>query len=115
MRLQCAEARVPNAGTFGVGYLHRETTASIFEVEFDFRFDDDSLRAPLAGGFRVAAEDGTVVAATIEVISAAEIDITHTFVPPERSIYRRALVRAHPVDGPPLLGWIEFNYFRRTE
>jgi hypothetical protein len=113
-RLQCAEARVPNAGRFAVGYLKRETTASVFDVEFDVRFDDDSLARPLAGGFVARAENGTSIGGTIEVISAAEIDITHTFVPPERSIYRRALVRVHRSAGEaPLLGWIEFNYFRR--
>jgi len=47
----------------------------------------------------------------LEVISAAEIDLTHTFVPPQRSVYRRALLRAHREDGPPLLGWLEFNRF----
>ena len=114
MRLQCADARVPNAGRFAVGYLHRDSTASVFDIDFDLRFDDHSIAVPLVGGFRVRAEDGTMVGGTIEVISAAEIDITHTFVPPERSIYRRALIRVHREEGEPLLGWIEFNYFRRS-
>ena len=43
VRLQCAEARVPNAGRFAVGYLQRETTVSVFDVELDLRFEDDSL------------------------------------------------------------------------
>ena len=42
-----------------------------------------------------------------------QLDITHTFVPPERSVYRRVLLRAHRDDGPPLLGCMEFNRFRR--
>ncbi len=114
LRLQCAEARVPNAGRMAAGYLHRETTVSVFDVAFDVRFDDDSLAAPLSGRLTARAEDGTAVGGTVEVISAAEIDITHTFVPPERSIYRRALIRVHRDGGAePLLGWIEFNYFRR--
>jgi len=114
-RLQCAEARVPDAGRFAVGYLKRETTASVFEVAFDLRFDDASLVRPLEGSFKACAEDGTSIGGTIEVISAAEIDITHTFVPPERSIYRRALIRVRRSAGEsPLLGWIEFNRFRRS-
>ena len=113
-RLQCAEARVPNAGRFAVGYLKRETTSSVFDIEFDLRFDDASLIRPLEGRFVARAENGESIGGTIEVISAAEIDITHTFVPPERSIYRRALIRVDRGRGEtPLLGWIEFNYFRR--
>ena len=40
-----------------------------------------------------------------------EIDITHTFAPPQRSVYRRALIRAQREGGPPLLGWTESNRF----
>jgi hypothetical protein len=114
LRLQCAEARVPDAGRFAVGYLHTGTTASVFEVDFDLCFDDDSLAEPVAGRFTARAQDGTTVGGRIEVISAAEIDITHTLVPPERSIYRRALIRvARDGEAEPLLGWMEFNYFRK--
>ena len=43
-------------------------------------------------------------------ITAAEIDVTHCFDPPQRSVYRRALVRLTPADGgQPLLGWLEAN------
>jgi hypothetical protein len=113
VRLQCAEARVPNAGRFVVGYLQRATTVSVFDVELDLRFEDDSLDRAVSGRFAVRAESGESIGGAIEMISAAEIDITHTFVPPERSIYRRALVRVHRDDGEaPLLGWIEFNHFR---
>ena len=114
LRLQCAEARIPEVGRFPGGYLQRDTTVSIEDVSFDLRFDDDDVRQPVSGGFSVKAEDGSVLRATIEVISGAEIDITHTFVPPQRSIYRRVLLRAHPDDGgESLLGWMEFNYFRK--
>jgi hypothetical protein len=59
----------------------------------------------------VTTEDGSELAFQLETISAVEIDITHTFVPPERSIYRRALVRARRASGAPLVGWTEFNRF----
>jgi hypothetical protein len=112
LRLQCVEVRIPNAGRLGVGYLHRDSTQSLSAVEIAVDFDHASLARPLAGRFAVTAEDGTRLAGRLEPITAAEIDITHTFVPPERSIYRRALIRVHlDGGGAPLLGWTEFNYF----
>ncbi len=112
LRLQCHEARVPNAGIFTGGYLHRDTSVEIGRVDLDFKYNDESLREPVSGSFELEAKDGTVVAGTIEVVAAAEIDITHTFVPPQRSVYRRALIRAHRRSAPPLLGWTEFNRLR---
>ena len=112
LRVQCVEVALPGLPRFGVGYLQRDTTQSLSAVELAFSFDDASLAAPFTARFAVTAEDGTRLAGRIEPIATAEIDITHTFVPPERSIYRRALVRVHPDGGgPPLLGWVEFNYF----
>ena len=113
VRLQCAEV-VVGGGRIGVGYLHADSMSSLSEVTFDLELHHDRLLHPLAGRFDVVAEDGRRLAGAIEPISAAEIDITHTFVPPERSIYRRALIRVHRDGGPPLLGWIEFNRFIRT-
>jgi hypothetical protein len=111
LRLQCAEARIPNLAPMRGGYLQRETTVSLTDARFDFAYHDDALARPVTGKFQVTAEDGTELAAEIEPIAAAEIDITHTFVPPQRSVYRRALLRARRPDGPPLLGWVEFNRF----
>jgi hypothetical protein len=114
LRLQCAEARIPNLEPIRGGYLAREITVSIREARFDFEYGDADLARPVAGGFEAVAEDGTRLAFDVEPIAATEIDITHTFVPPQRSVYRRALVRARPRDGgAPLLGWVEFNRFPR--
>ncbi len=112
LRLQCAEVRIPGGNRLGVGFLHRELSQSLSAVHFDVSFDDDSVLKPFAGAIAVTAEDSSEFAGRIEVISAAEIDITHTMVPPERTIYRRALIRVHPHDGSkPIVGWTEFNYF----
>ena len=47
----------------------------------------------------------------LEAISGVEIDLSHTPVPPRRTIYRRALIRLHPEGGgASVLGWCEFNY-----
>ena len=113
LRLQCAEVHIPNVQRLGVGYLHRQDTLSLRAVTFDLHFHHETVLSPVSGRFGVVAEDGSDFGGRIEVISAAEIDITHTFVPPRRSVYRRALIRVHPDGGgPPILGWMEFNYFR---
>ena len=111
VRMQCAEARIPNLAPMRGGYLQREATASLAEVCLDLAFHDEALSRPVSGRFAVVAEDGSRLAGELEAIDAAEIDITHTFVPPQRSIYRRALVRARRDGGPPLLGWCELNRF----
>jgi len=112
LRLQCVEVAIPGLQRFGVGYLQRDTTQSLRQVDVALTFDERSLERPLAGRFDVVAEDGTRLGGRVEPVSAAEIDLTHTLVPPERSIYRRALVRVLPDDGgAPLLGWTEFHYF----
>jgi hypothetical protein len=109
LRLQCHEALIPNVGRFAGGYLHRDTSISISDVEFDLGFDHENLLKPVSGRFSIKAQDGTIIGGPIDVISAAEIDVTHTFVPPQRSIYRRALIRVPAEGGAALLGWMEFN------
>jgi hypothetical protein len=117
LRLQCAEARLPNLAPIRGGYLSRAETISLSDARFEFTFRDEDLTRPVAGRFTARAEDGSALAFDVEPLAAAEIDITHTFVPPQRSVYRRALVRATPVGeggsgaGPPLLGWVEANRF----
>ncbi|MCG8588826.1 MAG: hypothetical protein MJE66_06005 [Proteobacteria bacterium] len=114
LRLQCTEALIPNVDPIRVGYLQRSTTESLTSVDLDMKFDHGSLAQPLAGHLRVESESGQVVAGRVEVLTAVEIDLTHVLVPPERPIYRRCLIRVHPEDGgESLLGWCEFNRFRR--
>jgi hypothetical protein len=118
-RFQCSEARIPGAGTFGGGYVDGpggQGTRSIERVEFDFELRDELLLDPVSGSFRFVDEKGESFGARLEVISAAEIDITHTFVPPQRSFYRRSLVRVHLEDGgEPLMGWCEINQRAETD
>ncbi|RIL03941.1 MAG: hypothetical protein DCC71_14585 [Proteobacteria bacterium] len=111
LRLQCAEARIPNVPPIHGGYVARAESQSITAARFDYRYADDDLARAVEGRLEVTTEDGARLAFDVEPISAVEIDITHTFVPPQRSVYRRALVRAARANGPPLLGWTEFNRF----
>jgi hypothetical protein len=112
VRLQCAEARIPNVGRFTSGYLQRDSMVTVKEAQFRLSYPEADVLHPVSGEFSLVAETGDVFGAAIESISGAEIDITHTFVPPRRSLYRRALVRATPQGGgDPLLGWVEFNRF----
>jgi hypothetical protein len=110
-RVQCATVRIPEASEIETGYLDRGRMQSLTGVRFDLAFDDAAVTRPLAGRVTVTAEDGGTLAARIESITAAEIDITHTFVPPRRPVYRRALIRFTPDGGPPALGWLESNRF----
>jgi hypothetical protein len=111
LRLQCAEARIPNVGRFVAGYLQRERMIPLTEVAFDFAYAASDVLKPVAGRVAVRAEDGDALAGRVEALTAAEIDLTHAFVPPRRSLYRRALVRLTPDGGTPVLGWVEFNRF----
>jgi len=110
-RLQAARVRVGGDSEIATGYLHRDRTYAATAVEFDLAFDDAAVTRPVAGRFAVTAEAGVRLAGTIESITATEIDITHTFVPPRRSVYRRALVRVIPDDAAPAIGWLESNRF----
>ncbi len=93
-----------------MGYLHREKTESLGDVNFNFVYDDLSPLDPVSGDLRFETEGGERCGFRLEVISGAEIDLTHSLIPPRRTIYRRALVRVHPEDGgDPLLGWCEFH------
>lgn len=110
-RLQCAAVRVPEVSEIKTGYLHGAAMQSLTDVAFDLMFHDDTVTRPVSGRFAVTAEDGRRLAGTIESISGAEIDITHTFVPPRRPVYRRALIRVTPDGGIPAIGWLESNRF----
>jgi hypothetical protein len=110
-RMQCATVRVPEAAQISTGYLHRTQTHTITDVQLDLAFHDDTPTRPVSGRCRVTAEDGTTLGGTIDSISGAEIDITHTFVPPRRSVYRRALIRFTPDAGAATIGWLESNRF----
>ena len=113
-RMMSADVRIPNVPPIATGYLHRETSQTLNEVDYRFTFNDDEVTRPVAGPFSVKAQDGSVIAGRIDPISGTEIDITHSFDPPERSIYRRALVRFTPErGGATCLGWYESNRFVR--
>jgi len=108
---QCVEARIPDVGRFAVGYLQRARMTTIKEVQYDLRYRDDDVLRAIDGRVRAETEDGEIFAARIEPLTGTEIDITHCFEPPRRSVYRRTLVRVTPDGDRPLLGWLESNRF----
>lgn len=110
-RLQCAAVRIPEGSEINTGYVSRHTTVSVTGVRFELEFHDQTPTRPVSGRFSVSAEDNNDMSGAIESISGAEIDITHTFVPPRRSVYRRALVRVTPDGRTPTVGWLESNRF----
>jgi len=118
LRMMCAVAEIPGVGRFPGGYLYRDDFQALAEVALDVEVAGRPVLDPVAGRFTVRTESGDALAGTVESVSGTEIDITHTFVPPQRSLYRRALVRAR-LDGAeggaaPLMGWLEFNRLARV-
>lgn len=97
-------------GYFSVGHDAADTK-HVEQVRFALTFDDDMCN-PWHGRAELDVEDGPTLAGSIECITAAEIDASHVFTPPQQSVYRRALVRFTPDDGSaPCLGWLEINRF----
>lgn len=113
LRMQAAVAEIPNAGRFPGGYLYREGFEALSEVELDVEIEGRPVLDPVAGKFRVATEAGEALRGEITSLSGVEIDLTHTFTPPQRSLYRRGLIRvALEGEAEPLTGWLEFNRLR---
>ena len=111
-RFQAAHVRIPGASEIDTGYLHvGERTNSLTALTLDLAFDDAAVTRPVSGRFAFTADGGASLSGRLEPITAAEIDITHTFVPPRRSVYRRALIRVLPDAAPPAVGWLESNRF----
>ena len=102
----------PDEDALMVGYSSDESgTADLDQVRFTLRYTDDAQQ-PYEGRVDARYEDGATLAGTLVCVSAAEIDASHTFSPPQPSRYQRALVRFTPDDGgPPCLGWLEINRF----
>jgi hypothetical protein len=114
LRVQAAEAVIPNVGRFVVGYLQRDAMRSLRQAAFELTLRDDDVAQTARGPFSVVAEDGERVAGHVETWSGVEIDLSHTLVPPRPTLYRRCLVRA-TLDGvaEPLLGWLELHRLRQ--
>ena len=111
MRIMSACVNIPGLPRIEMGYLQREAVASLTSVSFDLDYDDATPTRPFAGGFSLKADDGSGLSGEVEALTGAEIDITHTFEPPRRSLYRRALIRCRPRGEEPSMGWIESNRF----
>ncbi|HEX7521331.1 MAG TPA: hypothetical protein VF441_04655 [Acidimicrobiia bacterium] len=110
-RLQCADVDLPGVGRITGGYILRDRSQSLTEVSPELTFGDDDLTNPVSGRLSLTAEDGTVLAGTIESVAGVEIDITHCFDPPRGTNYRRTLIRFTPDGGTAALGWLERNHF----
>ncbi len=113
LRTQCAVVEIPNLPPIQTGYLYREGFESLAEVELDVEVEGRPVLDPVAGSCRLVTESGEALHGEIESLSGVEIDLTHTFTPPQRSLYRRGLVRVR-LEGEPelLMGWLEFNRLR---
>jgi hypothetical protein len=109
-RLQFVEVRIKGFdGPIEVGYLQSPTDAQdLASVKLPVEAHGE-LADAFSGRVDVVADDGTTVGGSIELISAHEMDISHTLDPPRGTRYHRALVRVVPDEGEPLMGWLEDN------
>ncbi len=113
LRLQAVHVVIPDVTEMKVGYLARDGVMSnLAALDYDLWFDDQAPTRAVRGRFRVKDDEGRELAGSIEPVSGAEIDLSHCFVPPRRSIYRRSLVKVK-IEGRPgrILGWLESNRF----
>jgi hypothetical protein len=117
LRSQCANVDIPGVPRIGTGYLYRgDDFQELAEVELDVDVEDRPVLDPVAGKLRWKTERGEALHGEIESLSGIEIDLTHTFVPPQRSLYRRGLVRVTLAgEAEPLIGWLEFNRLREPK
>ena len=108
MRFMCTDVRIPGIDPIKVGYFHGKGTENLSDVNLDFEYDDNAPLSPVKGTVQITTAASEELTFGLEVISGAEIDLTHVLDPPRRPIYRRALIRLHPEDGSkPLVGWYE--------
>jgi hypothetical protein len=113
LRSQCAVVEIPNFPPIQTGYLYREGFESLAGVELDVEVEGRPVLDPVAGRCHLVSESGEALHGEIESLSGVEIDLSHVFTPPQRSLYRRALVRVRLDDeAEPLTGWLEFNRLR---
>lgn len=112
LRFMCTQVLIPGLDPIGVGYVScdEKGTRSLVSTEVSVKLRDDNVLNPFDCTLAFSDEAGTQFKGRLEVISAAELDVSHCFGTPQRSFYRRALVRIH-VEGvsDALLGWCEVN------
>jgi hypothetical protein len=112
MRFMCTQVHIPGIDPIGIGYVSCDEhgTRSLAETKVDVVLRDDNVLDPFDCTIEFRDEDGREFQGRVETISAAELDISHCFSTPQRSFYRRALVRIHLTGiDEPLLGWCEVN------
>jgi hypothetical protein len=110
-RLQFVEVRIQLFGEpIEMGYLQTPAGAqNLVSVKLPVEAHEDLAEA-FSGRVDVVGEDGTTVGGQIELISAHEMDISHTLDPPRGTRYHRSLVRVVPDDGgESYIGWLEDN------
>lgn len=109
--LLATQVQIPEWPLITMGYYHAhgEAMEQLAETELVLNFDSSNATQAVSGTFNLLCESGRKILGSIETISGAEIDITHTFSTPHRSEYRRSLIRCTFDDGGQSIGWLECN------
>ena len=108
--LQATEVVLPDFPLIQIGYLypHGGTMQHLEQIQFELDFDPMQPSQAVTGRFHLSSAT-RALNGTIATIAGSEIDITHTFMPPKRTEYRRSLVRCDFDDGTSSIGWLECN------
>ncbi|MDG2045680.1 MAG: hypothetical protein P8J79_00570 [Halioglobus sp.] len=109
--LLATQVQIPEWPLITMGYYHGhgEAMEQLAETELNLDFNSSNSTQAVRGSFNLLCESGRKIVGSIETISGAEIDITHTFSTPHRSEYRRSLIRCTFDDGSQSIGWLECN------
>ena len=109
--LLATQVQIPEWPPITMGYYHGhgEAMEQLAETELNLDFNSSNSTQAVSGSFNLLCESGRKIVGSIETISGAEIDITHTFSTPHRSEYRRSLIRCTFDDGSQSIGWLECN------
>jgi hypothetical protein len=109
--LQSTVVNIPEWPEIQMGYYQTKggEMEHLNKVEFELDFNPIQTNKAVSGSFTLSCESGREIKGRIETLTGVEIDITHTFATPQRTEYRRSLVRCYLEGEAPVIGWLECN------
>ena len=112
--LQATVVKIPEWPDIKMGYFKGSDgeMLNLTDVDFQLEYNVDNPEQAVQGRTSLSCENGAVISADLAALTGTEIDITHTFNTPQRTEYRRSLVKCQFHDeyqGIVSPGWFECN------